>query len=106
MGDEDEDIARVFAFFRTLSNIGESLSKMTESPEAVKKIVLDIFGSQSTTSIERFFHRPWFTRRWVLQEMIIGPSNKSQLPRSANIMAFARKGIRTVCPNSRCKRWS
>lgn len=40
IGDEDEDIAKVFTFFRTLSNIEEGLVRKAQGTEAIEEIIL------------------------------------------------------------------
>jgi hypothetical protein len=66
MGDEDQDITRVFADFRMLAALEDQLV-----PELVQDIFLEIFGSDSPTAVNDCFHKLWFRRRWVLQEVAL-----------------------------------
>lgn len=76
MGDQDENIAKVFALFRTLARITDDV--VQNDRESVSKAISALYGTEPSTStadatmsIEQFFHRPWFGRRWVLQELAL-----------------------------------
>jgi heterokaryon incompatibility protein (HET) len=69
MGDEDEDVAKVFAFFQTLTICCRE--SLIQNSASISQYVRSILGSESILSIQRFLHRPWFTRRWVIQEMAL-----------------------------------
>jgi len=85
MGDEDQNVSKVFAFFRTLAALEDgrdaATSRSSDSstdmiiPKAslvdCQHITSSIFGSSPTKSVKDFFHRPWFHRRWVLQELAL-----------------------------------
>jgi hypothetical protein len=55
LGHNDEGIAKVFAFFRTLA--------MWE--DTIRSLLLEIFETASLEPIDQFLQRPWFSRRWV-----------------------------------------
>jgi len=65
LGPGDANTAKVFAFLRAASPIIEGAPDMNDS---VVELADDVFGDRSVEKIEMFFSRPWFTRRWVLQE--------------------------------------
>jgi heterokaryon incompatibility protein (HET) len=93
IGVEDQDVAKVLAFFRTLANIETLLSNEDEGPSVksienpntkdIEKRVSEIFSTEITGKVEQFFHRPWFTRRWVLQELALG--------RDATVYCYGRQ---------------
>jgi len=59
LGHEDEDIARVFAFFRTLAVVDKLVDAF------VQELLLEFFKTATWSPIEQFLQRPWFSRRWV-----------------------------------------
>ncbi|KEY72262.1 hypothetical protein S7711_00261 [Stachybotrys chartarum IBT 7711] len=65
LGDADEETPRVLAFLRVIASI-------TEDPHGLLQRVYDtarnIFNLETLTPVERFLRRPWFWRRWILQE--------------------------------------
>lgn len=69
---DDEEVARVFAFFRTVAIFDErELTGLT-----ILHMLAEIFHSSTTTAIDTFLQRPWFGRRWVLQELAMSRDAK------------------------------
>lgn len=66
LGPGDANTAKVFAFLRAASPIIEGAPDMLDS---VLELADDVFGDPSVEKIETFLSQPWFTRRWVLQEV-------------------------------------
>ena len=58
LGEGGEKIPHVFAFFRTLVGPGEDQTIPVLPTTSISPIV-----------VEDFLRRPWFTRRWVMQEV-------------------------------------
>jgi hypothetical protein len=59
MGQGDDNVPKVFAFFRTLAE-NEKMDAVS-----IESLLLEIFGARSKEPIERWLQNPWFNRRWV-----------------------------------------
>ncbi len=64
LGHEAQDVERVFAFIRAMTLQERGPATHGE----VERLILDIWGDVSLAPLHSFLHRPWFGRRWVLQE--------------------------------------
>lgn len=68
LGEADDRVPLVLDCFRALA-----LLKKTQSPfSEVKKLLVPFFDMDGDIEISRFLARPWFRRRWVLQEAALG----------------------------------
>jgi hypothetical protein len=69
LGESDHDIPKTFALFRSLAIAGKSIADLGLAEEVCK----DLIGFDFIAYVlMRFFSRPWFQRRWVLQEAALG----------------------------------
>jgi hypothetical protein len=68
MGNEEQDVAGVFPFFRSL---GLAIFPPSSGRYGPSAMLLKIFSEYSMEPIQQFLHRPWFQRRWVLQELAL-----------------------------------
>jgi hypothetical protein len=64
LGDEDQDVKSVFAFIRALSVLEPPGLKVQE----INTLLQETWGDTSWEALNIFLRRPWFGRRWVLQE--------------------------------------
>ena len=67
LGEADEDIEKVLSFFRASAAIGEKNITSTLVEEELRAI----FNSAVKSSVTQFLARPWFERRWVIQEVAL-----------------------------------
>lgn len=74
MGNEDDQVSRVFAFFRALH--ARFYDKAIEQ-SSLSALVLEVFGTSSMALLQKFLNRPWFSRRWIIQEFAL--SHDSQV---------------------------
>ncbi|ORY05559.1 heterokaryon incompatibility protein-domain-containing protein [Clohesyomyces aquaticus] len=65
----DDKIASLFTGLRALALLGQD-EKALEFPR-IHEILTDICGRDCNESTAAFFSRPWFGRRWVLQEAVM-----------------------------------
>ena len=66
LGEEEKDDSELFNFFHAIGDW-----KRKELNEAtLEKLLQKSFGETSRSSIRRFFAKPWFLRRWIIQEII------------------------------------
>ncbi|KAF2498555.1 hypothetical protein BU16DRAFT_615585 [Lophium mytilinum] len=65
LGHQGHDVANVFAFFRTLA-----MDKCYDKP-SIEHLFFEIFDSILMEPIDAWLRNPWFTRRWVLQELAL-----------------------------------
>ena len=72
LGPESHTISDLFAFFKALSTIPDFSRWKTQTAmaERIYLIMKQFFGDPGTAlgAIYEFFQRPWFLRRWVIQE--------------------------------------
>jgi hypothetical protein len=64
LGDADATVARVWSFLRTL--VGRKAENLDIGE--VEKILCDFSGKDGGEHLRNFVCRPWFTRRWIIQE--------------------------------------
>lgn len=72
LGEADESIPQTLAFFRVLGSLNRDDSDEYNEPlvneSVVNKALVDMFGHDFVTPVEQFLQRPWFERRFVIQE--------------------------------------
>ena len=106
LGPEDEDVAKVFTFLKEYD---------TEDISDMKRLLTNLFGSGSTEPLTRFFDRPWFSRRWVVQELALSRTAVFYAHHSSARYVTLRDGIEnsvdglfmvddtdTVSPHTQC----
>ena len=64
LGNEDQDVKSVFAFIRVLS----LLERRGLNVQKINTLLQKMWGNTSWEPLDLFLRRPWFGRRWVLQE--------------------------------------
>ncbi|OCL12193.1 HET-domain-containing protein, partial [Glonium stellatum] len=67
LGEADEDVPKILVFLRALAGIGEK----DISPALAEKELMLTSNSDAKQSIIQFLARPWFERRWVVQEVAL-----------------------------------
>ncbi|PVI04008.1 HET-domain-containing protein, partial [Periconia macrospinosa] len=68
LGNSDEETPRIWAFLRRLA----ALEKDQINEALLKSELQHIWGEEDGVSpTERFLCRPWFSRRWILQEVFL-----------------------------------
>ncbi|KAF2188903.1 hypothetical protein K469DRAFT_659772, partial [Zopfia rhizophila CBS 207.26] len=65
LGDADQEVGKVFAFLRTLATVGNDNVTL----QLIREILVNLWGNTSTEAVDLFLQRPWFQRRWILQEI-------------------------------------
>ncbi|KAB5511738.1 heterokaryon incompatibility protein-domain-containing protein, partial [Coniochaeta sp. 2T2.1] len=69
-GLEDDMTAKLFTFFRKANQLREAKQQEMASRMAhpMRKVLHDKYDGSGPRTIVNFFNRPWFSRRWVIQE--------------------------------------
>jgi hypothetical protein len=70
LGLEDHMTAKLFKFFRTTHQLREASQQAMAARIAflMRKVLNDNYDGIGLTALLKFFDRPWFSRRWVIQE--------------------------------------
>jgi len=64
----EDDVQLVFAFLKRLTGI----KYIAISKKAIENLNKDVFKHSDITKVQRFLQRPWFQRRWIIQEVALG----------------------------------
>ena len=64
----EDDVQLVFAFLKRLT----SIKCIAISKEAIENLSKDVFKYSDITKVQSFLQRPWFQRRWIIQEVALG----------------------------------
>ncbi|KAI9683728.1 MAG: hypothetical protein M1822_005918 [Bathelium mastoideum] len=68
LGEEEENDRGLFNIFHA---IGDWKTKdLDRERETLERLLHEAFGSTSEAPLENFFAKPWFLRRWIIQEVI------------------------------------
>ncbi|KAH7324792.1 heterokaryon incompatibility protein-domain-containing protein [Stachybotrys elegans] len=75
-GPDREDMDKCINFFWGLSSSKHESAVTTErANRSVKEELLRFFGEEKLDAVHKFLALPWFTRRWVIQEGLVGKAH-------------------------------